>query len=486
MTSAGHKSSTVLSVFFGTEMWERYGFYVVQSLLALYLSLQLHISDAQTYVLVGSFTALAYISPVIGGWIADHCLGQKRAVFLGAGVLFLSYIVVAFSLTMEHLIISLAGIAIGTGLLKPNISSLLGKQYALNDPRRNSAFTIFYLGITTGIILGTTLPSKLQLWFGWQACFFSAAIGLILAGFVFFIGTKYLAIQEYAELKGSMFGNWLIALGILLLSYFVFFGVLSHGNMATVFFIAVVIVAVGIALTIAFKEQGDQRKKTLSLLILFLISTFFWAFYFEMFMLLTLFITRTVQPMLLGIHFPAPYYVTVESFGMIIFGLLLSRLWLRLQYKNIAFAISIKFMIAIMFMLLAYLIILLSSRGYASANLLSPWPILMAYLCISLAELMLSPIGLAAVTYLASPNAVSTLMGIFFVSLGIGSFLSGQLAKVAAIQSQTEALMQVKMQYFHGFLILTAMLVGVLLMTYASCLLIRRISRSIRWEEVRE
>lgn len=479
-----NKSNRSLPIFFGTEMWERYGFYVVQSLLALYLALKVHMLDEKIYTLVGSFTALTYISPIMGGWIADHFLGQRKAVLAGGVFLFLAYLLLTFSLSITHLMLSFSGIAIGTGLLKPNISSLLGRQYLPSDPKRNSAFTIFYLGITTGIILGTTLPSQLQVWFGWKTCFFSAAMGALLSVLVFSTGIKVLKIPEYAVLKYSAGVNWLAALGLIFLSYLIFYLVLSHPNLANAFFILVVIWAVLIVLKIAFlKEKADQRRKTLSLLILFAISTCFWAFYFEMFMMLTLFITRVVNPMVLGIHFPAPYYVTVESLGMIVFGVLLSKLWARETYKNIAFSISIKFMIAIVFILLAYGIILITSSN-SSISLLSAWPILLAYLLISLAELMLSPIGLAAVTRLAGPHVVSTLMGVFFVSLGIGGFLSGQLAKFAVIQTTSENLVQVKASYFHGFLILSLILIGVLVLTGVACWGVRKLSRNITWEDI--
>ena len=479
-----HRRGMSLSVFFGTEMWERYGFYVVQSLLALYLALKIHMPDIEIYTLVGSFTALTYISPIIGGWIADHFLGQKRAVLTGGVILFCAYILLAFSLSLDHLILSFAGIAMGTGLLKPNISSLLGRQYSINDPKRNSAFTIFYLGITTGIILGTTLPSQLQIWFGWQACFFSAAIGALLAIFVFFTGTKLLDIKEYAVLKRSMSLNWPIAVLVIIISYLIFYTVLSHANIANTFFIAVVILSVLMVLRIAFfKQKGDQRRKTLCLLVLFAISTCFWAFYFEMFMMLTLFITRAVNPWVLGIKFPAPYYVTVESVGMIVFGVFLSKLWARETYRNIAFAISIKFMIAIVFILMAYGVILISSSNH-SLNLLSAWPILFAYILISLAELMLSPIGLSAVTRLADSKTVSTLMGVFFVSLGIGGFLSGQLAKFAAISPGASNLTQIKAAYFHGFSILSIILIFVLFLTGIACFYIKKLSKNISWEDI--
>lgn len=470
-------STKILAVFCTTEMWERYGFYVVQALLALYLSLHLRMSDVKTYALVGSFTALTYISPIIGGWVADNFLGQKRAVLVGAILLSASYVVISFAISINLLLCALALIATGTGLLKPNISALLGRQYAVGDPKRNSGFTIFYLGITVGIILGTVLPIKLQSIFGWKTCFLSASIGAMFAYGVFFYGIRKFNIHEYATPKNKMLVNWLIALSTMTASFIIFYVVLINNEMADMFFMGVIVFSVGIVLRIAQKETGYQRYKTLALLLLFTISALFWAFYFEMFLVLTLFITRVVEPTFLGISFPAPYYVAVQSVGMVIFGIMLSKLWASMREKNVAYAVSIKFTLSICLILIAYGVILWVSADTSSA-LISVLPILGAYLMISLAELLLSPIGLSAVTQLASQKVVSTMMGIFLVSLGVGGFLSGKLAELAVIDDMTQSLVQIKNQYFAGFQILVLILMGVLVFTCLLAFLIRRLTQT--------
>ncbi len=480
------KTSLALTVFFSTEMWERYGFYVVQSLLALFLTSHFHLSDAYTYTLVGTSTALTYISPMVGGWVADNYLGQKRAVLLGAVLLFVSYIILATVNNLHHLFLALAMIAAGTGLLKPNISALLGKQYEKGDPKRSSGFTIFYLGITTGIILGTALPSKLQELYGWSACFFSASIGLALAFFVFGFGVRILKIQEYAVLRCSMIVGWLCTIAFILIEYVTFYLVLRNPGIADAFFICVAAFAFFVVLKIAAREQGAQRRKTLSLLFLFIISVLFWSFYFQMFTDLTLFITRAVRPTVFGFQFPAPYYVTVQSLGMVVLGVVLARIWAKLRTKNVAYTISIQFTIAVGCILMAYCIILWITSNSHSSQLISPWPMMGAYLMISLAELMLSPIGLSAVTLLASENTVSTLMGIFLVSLGLGGFLSGKLAKVAVIQKHNLSLIAIKSHYAHSFYVLTLILAGAFFITVILNYIIKRLSMHITWQNIDE
>lgn len=421
-----------LRVFFATEMWERYGFYVVQSLLALYLAQYFQWPDNEIYALVGSFTALTYLSPVIGGWIADKLIGQKRAILLGALVLFLSYCLLSLFDSKLALTAALAGIAVGTGLLKPNISSLLGNEYLVDCPRRESGFTIFYMGITSGIILGTTLPSHLNKYFGWSTSFASAAIGMIVAFMVFGIGITVYKIKDYNPYS-FQYKKTIIALLLLIVLWSLGFYILNSPQLANIMFGGVVLFSTAYILHSVSKEEANQARQTLVIGLLCIISVIFWAFYFQMFMSLTLFISRMADPTLLGIEFPPPYYVTIQSVGMILIGYFLSRKHYKLTLIERGLSTGKKFVCAIFIIMLAFAIIAVVSSFIDDTKLISPLLIIPSYLLFSLAELLLSPVGLAAITFLADKNKVSTMMGIFFVSLGIGAFLSGKLAALTAI-----------------------------------------------------
>lgn len=440
-----------LRVFFATEMWERYGFYVVQTLLALYLALHFQWHDKRVYALVGSFTALTYLSPIVGGWIADHLLGQKRAILTGAIVLLLSYIAISFMASDKGLTMALAGIAVGTGLLKPNISSLLGNEYPMGAPNRESGFTIFYMGITTGIILGTTLPSYLNNYFGWSAAFISAAIGLVIAIFTFSLGIRRYNIRDYQPFEFQL-KNILLAGLLMVLLWFSCFYILNFPTIANSVFIAVVSLSMTYLLYCVKCEKGPQARQTAVIILLCIISVMFWAFYFQMFLSLTLFIARVVNPTLFGIQFPAPYYVSIQSIGMIIFGMILAHRKKHFeQGEKGIISIGNKFLLAMIFMTIAYAIIAFVSKTGTSPALLSPLLIIPAYLMISIAELLLSPVGLSAITILASPKKVSTMMGIFFVSLGIGGFLSGKLAALTAIPIGELSPLALKTHYANAF-----------------------------------
>lgn len=448
-------------------MWERYGFYVVQSLLALYLALHLKWHDKNIYALVGSFTALTYLSPLVGGWIADRLIGQKRAILLGAVVLFISYCFLAIIDNKLALTASLAGIAVGTGLLKPNISSLLGNQYFSGSVRRESGFTIFYMGITTGIILGTTIPSELSKHWGWAASFASAALGMIIACLVFVYGIYKYKLKDYNPFVFD-YSKVILAFVMMGLLWALSFYILNSPQLANLVFGLVVVFSASYIVYSVNKEPAAQARQTLVIGLLCIISVLFWSFYFQMFMSLTLFISRVVQPIFLGIHFPAPYYITIESLGMLLIGFFLARKTPQLNLIERGLSTGKKFLLAMIFMTFAYSIIALASALGSKTLLLSPLLIIPAYLMISMAELLLSPVGLAAITVLADKNKVSTMMGIFFVSLGIGGFLSGKLAGLTAIPPGESNILVLKTLYASAF----SLQLGILFVATLVCLIL--------------
>lgn len=445
--NATHPES--LKTFFATEMWERYGFYVVQTLLALYLAMHLQWDDDHVYFLVGSFTALTYLSPVLGGWIADHLMGQKRCILIGTAILFFSYLILGFIHSEQGLTMALAGIAIGTGLLKPNISSLLGNEYPLDAPNRERGFTIFYMGITTGIILGTTLPSYIQSHWNWKVSFLSAAFGMIIAGTVFSYGIYRYRIEDYTRYthrSRDLLYSFILMILIGVGAYYV----LHSNTLADTLFFVVGIFSIGYIGITATKGNKEEAEKTLVIGLLCVISMIFWAFYFQMFQSLTLLLNRLVQPTIFGIPFPPPYYVAIQSLGMIILGIFLGKNNQPGTIQERSIRIGNKFLLSMIGITGAYLLITLICYCSHTNTLLSPLYFIPTYLMISFAELTLSPVGLSAITMLSSPKRVSTMMGIFFVSLGLGGFLSGKLAILTAIPQavlKTSTIMQLKQHY---------------------------------------
>lgn len=442
-----------LRVFFLTEMWERYGFYVVQTLLAIYLAIHFQWPDKKVYSLIGSFTALTYLSPFVGGFIADRYLGQKRAVILGAIVLLLSYSVLSVSHHIPTLINALALIAVGTGLLKPNIATLLGNQYHDESVIRENGFTIFYLGITTGIILGTTFPSVFKVYFGWQIAFASAAFGMMLSLISFILGIRRFAIEDYQSERQEKISNFLYSGLILLALGLLNYQILLNSKIANLIFPLIAIIASIYMFYCMYTEERSQAKKTLMILFLCVISVIFWSFYFQMFMSLTLFIIRVVESQWMGIEFPPPYYVAIQSLGMILIGFFTTRFHHHHQpsIEKKTSKIINKFIYALGLMLLTYLSIDNLCRFTDASNKIPVWMIIPGYLIISKAELLLSPVGTSAMTILACRKKVSTMMGIFFVSLGLGGYFSGKLASLTAITETNQSISYLKWHYAQGF-----------------------------------
>lgn len=476
--NAAVKHPPSLKIFFATEMWERYGFYVVQSLLALYMALHLHWPDDRVYALVGSFTALTYLSPIIGGWIADRLLGQKRSILIGAIVLFFSYSLLSLITSDFGLNVALAGIAAGTGLLKPNISSLLGNEYPLNSPKRESGFTIFYMGITTGIILGTTLPSFFNDYFGWSCSFASAAIGMIFSCVVFAWGIKKYAILDYQPFQwqlSKIITAVLLIIGLWIISFYI----LQNPVFADLSFGLVIIGAVIYFIYAIQQELPAQARQTMAIGLLCIISVMFWAFYFQMFLSLTLLLSRIAAPALLGINFPPPYYVTIQSLGMLLFGYIFSRCKPFFNAGHVGIRTGNQFVLSMIFTLLSYGLIYSICYFEQGSTLLSPVLFIPAYLLLSIAELLLSPVGLAAITTLASRQKVSTMMGVFFVSLGLGAYLAGKLANITAITDEHLAFSAVKLQYTHSFAQLFLILTAATLICLLLNLLIKKFLKTI-------
>lgn len=441
-----------LRVFVVTEMWERYGFYVVQTLLALFLALHFKWPDKKVYFLVSSFTALNYLTPLVGGWIADYLIGQKRAIILGAIVLFVSYVALAYMNNDVGLTIVLAAIPVGTGLLKPNISSLLGNEYPEASPKRDAGFTIFYMGLATGIILGTTLPSIINAHFGWAVSFASASLGMLLALIVFITGIKRCAVKDYHPSNLSV-SKIFSAIGISILLWLGSYYILEYPSLANMMIVSIVLLSIFYFIYSVRREPQEQSRKTFVIGLLCLISVLFWAFYFQMFMSLTLFVVRVVKDELFGIHFYPPYYISIQSVGLILFGFYFSSKKAQLTIAESGRLSADKFLVSVVAIMIAYASIAVICKVSVGDSLLSPLLFIPVYLIFSLAEILLSPVGLSAVSLLANTKKVSTMVGMFFVTLGVGAFLSGKLADLTAIDQSIESVELLKSHYGHAFMI---------------------------------
>lgn len=421
----------VLPFLFLTEMWERFGFYVVQGMLVFYMTQHFGWSDSNSYSILGIFTALAYISPLIGGFLASRLLGYKTSILWGGGFLILGYAMLALPYA-EALYPALATIVIGTGLFKPNISSILGTQYEHHDPRRDSGFTIFYIGINSGILLSGLFSGYIKDFFGWHVSFALASLGLMIGVMVFLYGCRYLINHPAIELKTTA----RFKLQLLLYCFIAMVGLNALFRVSALAnwllpIVGVILIFYMIALTL---QQDEQYRKNMMILnILNIFSAIFWMLYFQQFYSFNLYIERLVDKTLFGIPLSTTVFYAAQSSFIIMLGPLFAIGWERLAISGKNPSPITKFMLAIFFTALACGTLAISTQMLGDSGQVSPFWIFFAYFLISIAELLLSPVGLSAVTLLAPPHLIGLMMGVWFVSLGFGGIFGGWIAKLSSV-----------------------------------------------------
>jgi POT family proton-dependent oligopeptide transporter len=455
-----------------TEMWERFGFYVTQSLLILYLTSYLHFPDANAFILLGEFTALLYIAPLAGGFLADRVLGPRYAILLGTICFGIGYLLLGVY-GSKLLFFSLSIIVIGNGLLKPNISSFLGEFYYPDDPRRDAGFTLFYIGINVGGLLALGGAGFIQQRFGWGTAFGSAAIGMVLAFGTFLYGfstfeNRGLPIpRNQLNPKLRWLHNKFVLALLILAALGIVYLLLSSAHIASILQTILGVVMLAVLIAIACRYEKVQRQKFFVLIILILASIVFWGMLFQIFGAVNLFTDRNVDRHLFGLFtMPTPAFIALESIFIVILGPFLAMLWERLHIKKLDPTPGTKFALAMFSVALAMGILVLAIHSHRLSGYVSPGWIIIFYLFITLGEMLLSPIGLSMVTELSPPHLSGLMMGVWFMALGFGGELSGYLAKQASIPKQILNLGVSDHIYSHAFAYnaIFALIVGIILL----------------------
>ncbi len=442
---------------FLTEMWERFGFYVIQSLLIFYLTNFLNFADAKAYLVLGEFTALIYIAPLLGGFFSDRVLGPRFAIIVGAIFLGLGYMLLGL-VGKDVLYVCLACIVLGNGLLKPNISSFLGEFYYADDPRRDAGFTLFYIGINIGGLLALTSAGFIQEKFGWSSAFLSAAFGMILALLTFCFTFKTfenrgmpIPRQQIKPKQLQLFARKWNLIWLLIISFVVIYLLIRSARIAEYIQNVVGLIILVIMLYLAYRSDPRTRKKLYALIILIVSSIIFWGLFFQAFGSINLFTERNVDRHLFGIIIPTPMFISLESIFIIILGPFLASLWKNLHMIKRDPTPGMKFSLALFFTGIGMFFLLAGIHFHRPDDLINPIWILLFYLMLTLGEMLLSPIGLAMVTELSPPHLTGMMMGVWFMALGYGGELSGFLASKASIPKSLTDLATTNEIYFHTF-----------------------------------
>jgi POT family proton-dependent oligopeptide transporter len=431
-----------LSTLFFTEMWERFSYYGMRALLILFMVATaekggLGFSTSKAGAIYGLYTAMAYLLNLPGGWIADRILGQRRAVLLGGIIIALGHFSMAVP-RLDTFYLGLVLVAVGTGLLKPNISTMVGALYKTEDSRRDAGFSIFYMGINLGAMISPLVCGYLGENINWHYGFGAAGIGMTVGLIQYAAGGKFLGNAGLTncgtEGDVRVFRRGLIATGILVAVLVA--GALtgafsiSAERISTVFGVILLgIIVLFFAWLLTAKGYTNQeRGRFWAILVFFLASTMFWSAFEQAGSTLNLFAERNTNLhawdfSLWGL-FRASYFQALNSVFIIALAPVFAWLWIALKRREPSSAA--KFSIGLVLVGLGFAILI----PVAGGNTASPWWLTATYLLHTAGELCLSPVGLSAMTKLAPARIGGLMMGVWFMSISAGNFIGGQLASV--------------------------------------------------------
>ncbi len=429
-----------LFVCFATEMWERFSYYGMRALLILYLTKHWEFTDATSYLIYGAYTSLVYIMPVFGGMLADQILGSKKAVTYGAILLVFGHLGMTVESNEQIFYLSLALIVSGVGFLKPNISTMVGALYEEGDPRRDSGFTIFYMGINIGAFTATLLCGYLGEQVGWAYGFGAAGIGMLFGLIIFLWGQKYLeglaeppSNKYLQKMNGISYESWAYISGIFMVLVTWFLVQNSQlvgqllGGFGAIFIGAWLLYAL-------FRCAPDERDRLIVVGILILFSLIFWALFEQAGSSLNILTDRGVNRVIFGWEVPASMFQSLNAGFIFTIAPLFAMLWIALAKRNMEPSTPIKFSIGIIFVGLGFLALVYgmsSSEGLQTGVL---W-IILIYLLHTLGELCLSPVGLSSVTKLSPQRIVGFMMGMWFFASAAGNYVAGLIARATASES---------------------------------------------------
>ncbi|MFN3530476.1 MAG: peptide MFS transporter [Bacteroidia bacterium] len=433
VNALGHPSG--LYTLFFSEMWERFCYYGMRVLLTLYLVKSLMKGDAEASLIYGSYTALVYAAPVLGGRLADQFLGYRFAILLGAVLMAIGEFMILGG-NETWLLIGMGAIIIGNGYFKANISTIVGKLYEDGDPRRDSGFTIFYIGINIGALLATTVVAYIGETYGFKYGFGLAGFGMLAGLLIFWTGRHHYGHAPGLEFReaglkkvvGPLNMIHLIVFGSLLfipLCYFLISQnqIMDYLLLAIFGYVAYSLIMAGV------KEGGVWKDRMIALVLFMIINIAFWACFEQAGTSLTLFADRNVDRFIFGWEMPASMTQFFNPAFIIIFGSIFSIMWVKLTAIGRNPSIPMKFAYGILQLGLGFLVTIIAVQ-FADDFKVPLVTLLVLYLLHTTGELFLSPIGLSMVTKLAPKNIAGTAMGGWFLSFAIANFVAGKIAAI--------------------------------------------------------
>jgi POT family proton-dependent oligopeptide transporter len=428
-------------------MWERFGYYGMRALLILYLTAA--VADGGMGFAAGAagsiyalFTSLVYLFGLPGGWIADHVIGQRRAVLFGAILISAGYLSMALPGNAPFFV-GLGIVVLGTGLLKTNISVIVGQLYAPNDERRDAGFSIFYMGINVGALLGPLVCSFLGEKVDWRLGFASAGVGMSVGLILYLAGGRTLGSAgqnpsrpDTPEGRAALRRQVWTALGLVAALAALGAGLVSTGvlsldpeslsNAFGVLLLGITVVFFG-WLFLAGDWTPVERGRLWAIVALFVAAAIFWGAYEQAGSSLNLFAERDTDRAVSGMGvFPAGWFQQVPAFFVILLAPVFAWLWVRMGSRQPSS--PAKFSLGLIFVGLGFVVMIAASVASGGGVKVSPLWLVATYFLHVVGEMCLSPVGLSTVTKLAPERATSLMMGVWFLASAVGNYLGGRAA----------------------------------------------------------
>jgi POT family proton-dependent oligopeptide transporter len=439
-TQRKHHPKALFYLFF-TELWERFSYYGMRALLILYMTKEMLYGDDQAFGIYGAYGALVYATPVIGGFLAEKFLGYRNAILLGAILMAVGHFFMAFEYEMIFYA-ALGFLIVGNGFFKPNISSMVGSLYNKGDRKRDSAFTLFYMGINSGAFLTPFTCGVIGEIYGFHWGFGIAGIGMLLGLIIFWYGRNkgYYGQNGLSPVHTDPTKAHLKKyIPVIILGSVItvpFFAFLVNQNEITKWILMTVGIGVLLVLLVmAFYEDKVHKERIFVLLILFVFTIMFWTFFELAGSAITLFTDRNVDRNLLGINIPTSTFQSVNPFFIIVIAPFFAWVWEKSAKINREPSSPLKFSLALVQLGLGFAVLVVGSWLASPEYKVSLWFLVLAYLLFTTGELFLSPIGLSLVTKLAPGKIVAFVMGVWFLSSSFAHIIGSEISKITTLHA---------------------------------------------------
>lgn len=439
-----------LFTLFFTEFWERFSYYGMRAILVYYMYYEvskggLGLDQTTALSIMSIYGSLVYMSGIIGGWFADRIFGTSKAVFYGGVLIMLGHIALAIPGSIALFFVSMVLIVLGTGLLKPNVSSVVGDIYSENDNRRDSGFSIFYMGINLGAFISPLIVGQMMN-YSFHLGFSIAAIGMFI-GLVVFVATK----KKYLGLAGTQVPNPLapnerkkvftrIGIGVLLVAILIAVGIPTGFLTFDSFVLIVGFLGIGIPIvyfTVMYRSEKTtdvERSRLIAYIPLFIAAVMFWAIQEQGSTILANYADTRTNLEIFGVTLSPAWFQSLNPLFIITLAPVFAWMWMKLGNRQPT--IPQKFSLALLFAGLSFLVILLPAYFGGTDSLVSPMWLVLSYFIVVLGELCLSPVGLSATTKLAPAAFSAQTMSLWFLASAAAQAINAQVVKFYSVDTE--------------------------------------------------